>query len=81
VQHSNAAQELLLHRRAARIRELDLTNLIAPLCEGNTRGQRNCNQQHHEMGKRSHMSPSNSKMSVAAISCCEISRLNRERVW
>ena len=56
MQHRHAAQQLLLHRRAARVRELDLSELVALLGEGDARcGQRKSDQGRCDMDTRLHV--------------------------
>jgi hypothetical protein len=56
VQHRHAAQELLLHRRAAGGRKLDLAELIGVLGEGDARrGQRKGDQRRCDADTRVHL--------------------------
>jgi len=56
MQHRHAAQELLLHRRAARVLKLDLAELIALLREGDARcGQRKGDQRRCDTDTRVHI--------------------------
>src|SRR5438093_90049 len=68
VQHGDAAQELLLHRRAARVRKVDLAELIALLGEGNAHGgQRKGDQRRCDVDTRFHLYHSYSKFPTAVI--------------
>src|SRR5439155_13729847 len=56
VKHGDAAQELHLHRRVARVGEIDLAELVARLGEGGTRrGERKSDQRRCEVDTRFHL--------------------------